>query len=77
VGLLAYHAASNEITGKATYYHGLGRGSTAEPVTRAESPKKFGVTINLLWGWSVLALTASVATLLISSKLDDTLAEPF
>jgi hypothetical protein len=38
-GLAAYFAATNEITGKAIYHHGYGRGTSwSEPVTREGSP---------------------------------------
>ena len=77
VGLLAEQAASNEITGTAICHHGMGRGSTAERVTLSESPAKFRLATNLLWGWSAFSLMVSIGSFLFYRKLDDTLAEPF
>ena len=70
-GVLAYNAASNEITGQATYHHGLGRGSRSEPVTREASPAKFREATNLLWGWSILSLLAGAVAFTLSRKFDD------
>jgi hypothetical protein len=73
---LAYHAVSNEVTGTAIYHHGLGRGSTAERVTRDASPAKFRVATNLLWGWGFFFSMVSVGSFLFYRKLDDTLDGP-
>ena len=72
-GGLAFQAASNEITGKATYYHpGVGRNFVrSESVTKETSPAKFRDASNLLWGGSILGLLAGVAFLRLSRKLDD------
>jgi len=66
--VLGYHAAANEMSGTANYYHGMGRGSRAEPVTRAGSPVKFRQATNLLWGFSILCAAASAGAFLFYRK---------
>jgi hypothetical protein len=67
-GAFAYHAASNEITGQATYQPGI-RGKLVT-VTRQDAPAKFRQVTNLSWGLSVLCLAASAAGFVASRKLD-------
>ena len=61
-GMLAYHAARNEITGTATYHASFGKHSTAEAVTRDSSPAKFRVATNLLWGAGIVCLGVAAVT---------------
>src|SRR5205809_5843383 len=75
-GILAYHAASNEVTGTATYRtysRGVYRGSggRSEKVTREDSPSKFREATNLLWGLRGFCLIVSVASLWFYRKLDE------
>jgi hypothetical protein len=66
--VLGYHAAANELSGTATYLHGIGRGSRSEPVTRAASPSKFREATNLLWGFTLLCAFASAGTFVFYRK---------
>lgn len=65
-GAFAYHAASNELTGKATYQPGI-RGSAT--VTREGSPSKFREVTNLRWGESGFCLVVSVVGFIFYRKL--------
>jgi hypothetical protein len=68
-GVFAYHAASNEFTGKATYQPGI-RGSSVA-VTREDSPSKFREVTNFRWGVSGFCLAVSVVSFIFYRKLDD------
>jgi hypothetical protein len=57
---LSYQAALNEVTGRAIYHHGFGRGSRSEPVTREDSPAKFREATNLIWGFSIASALVGV-----------------
>ncbi len=68
-GVFAYLAASNEVTGTATYQPGIrGRRVT---VTRQASPAKFREVTNLRWGISGFCLLGSVAGFILCRKLGD------
>ncbi|MDB6111421.1 MAG: hypothetical protein JWR69_3171, partial [Pedosphaera sp.] len=69
-GVVAYHATSNEFTGKAVYHEWVGLGSTSEPVTRESSPVKFRQATNLLWGVSGLCLMIAAAGFLFYRAFD-------
>jgi len=66
--LLAYHAASNEITGTATYHEFFHRRDKSEAVTRDGSPAKFRQATDLLWGASGLFLAGSLINFSIYRK---------
>ena len=70
-GVLGYQAASNEVSGTATYHHGFGRGSRSEEVTREASPVKFREATNFLWAGSILCALGGAIGLGLSRKLDD------
>jgi hypothetical protein len=68
-GILAYWAASNELSGSATYHPGIrGRSVT---VTRQDSPSKFREVTNITWGESGFCLVISVVGFTFYRKLDD------
>jgi len=67
-GIFAYCAASNEITGTASYQPGIrGRAVT---VTRQQAPVKFREVTNLRWGLTGLFLLAGVAGFILCQKLE-------
>jgi hypothetical protein len=71
-GFFAYNAASNEITGTATYHlHVLAKGDKAEAVTRDTSPVKFRKATNFLWGGSGVCLGIAVIGLALNRKLEE------
>ena len=70
-GVLGYRAASNEVSGTATYHHGLGRGSWSEQVTRGASPAKFREATNFLWAGSIFCVLGGALAFGFSRKLDD------
>jgi hypothetical protein len=72
-GVFAYHAASNEITGKATYQPRI-RGSFVT-VTRHDSPSRFREITNIRWATSALCLGVSVISFIFYRKLDDCSAD--
>lgn len=79
-GILAYNAASNEVTGEATYGYGFGRGGAwrrNEKVTREDSPAKFREATNLWWGLSGFCLIVSVASFWFYRKIDEDLDDSF
>ncbi len=69
-GVLAYHAASNEFTGKAVYYS-MGRGTRGEPVTRESSPDKFRRATNVLWAMSGFGFMAAAACFTFHRKVNE------
>ena len=71
-GLLAYQAASNEITGQAIYHKRTGyRSSKAVLVTRQNDPDKFHKVTNFRWGISILCLSVAAVSFTLFRKLDD------
>jgi len=71
-GVLIYFAASNEITGTATYHRGfLAKGDKGEAVTREASPAKFRAATNWLWGGSALCFGVAVGGFALYRKLDE------
>ena len=70
-GMVAYHAARNEITGKAIYHRPRSKGSNPEPVTREDSPAKFRQATNSLWLISGFPLVVAAIGLIFFRKLDD------
>ncbi len=70
-GVLAFKAASNEITGKATYCDIFTRHSHAEPVTRQDSPTKFRRATNVLWVGAILCVLGGVWAFSVARRLDD------
>jgi hypothetical protein len=68
-GVFAYLAASNEVTGTATYQSGI-RGSLVT-VTRQASPAKFREVTNLRWGISGFCLLASVVGFVLCRKFEE------
>ena len=67
--VLAYHAASNEITGQAVYYRGWRSGQ--EPVTREECPAKFREATNLKWALSIFCAGIGTITFMFRRRLED------
>jgi hypothetical protein len=70
-GAFAWHAASNEWTGKAFYHHGVGKSSWVEFVTRRGAPEKFREATNFLWGASLFCAMAGFGCFWCSRKADD------
>ena len=70
-GIFAYQATTNEITGQAVYWHGLGIGSRKEPVTREMSPAKFREATNLKWALSIVCVSVGVGAFLFYRKSGD------
>jgi hypothetical protein len=70
-GVLAYQATTNEITGQAMYWHGLGISSSREPVTREGSPAKFRVATNLKWALSIVCASVGVGAFVFYRKSED------
>ena len=67
-GVFAYFAASNELTGTATYQPGI-RGRLVS-VTRQEAPAKFREVTNFRWGVSGFFLLAGVVGFVLCRKLE-------
>ena len=71
-GVVAYQAASNEITGQAIYSKLTGpRTSVPVLVTRQSDPSKFREVTNFRWGMSLLCLGVAVVAFRLYRKLDD------
>lgn len=66
----AYNAASNEITGTATY-RSVAKAEKSELVTRASSPAKFRSATNLLWGASLFCLMVGAGTWKLHQWMED------
>ena len=70
--VLVYQAASNEMTGRATYYHWQARHNWAEPVTRQDSPSKFREAANLKWGLGIFCALVSAGGFIFYRKSNAT-----
>jgi len=69
--LVAYKAASSEVTGKATYHNGHGRWFLGtEEVTREGSPTKFRQAINETWAASLFLALISAICFMFYRKLE-------
>jgi len=67
-GYLAWQATSYEITGKAVYWHLVGRVMRGEPVTREDSPAKFRIATNTKWALSIVCSGVSIYMFMIYRK---------
>jgi hypothetical protein len=70
---IAYVAASNEITGTATYQPGT-RGPS-KIVTRQDSPAKFREVANFRWAMSGVSLVVGVAGIVFCGRFGDYLED--
>jgi hypothetical protein len=69
--VLVFHAASNEITGRATYHQRpFSRGDRTEAVTRETAPAKFRSATNLIWGLGVGGALVSIAAFVYYRKAE-------
>ena len=68
-GLLGYQGATSELTGKAVYHPGFGRGQGAEPVLRQDSPAKFREATNFKWAFSAVFGLASLGAFVCYRKV--------
>jgi hypothetical protein len=67
-----YLAASNEITGAATYHRDfMAKGDKGELVSRESAPAKFRAATNAWWGGGALCLGVTVISFTIYRKLDE------
>ena len=69
-GTFAYHGAACELTGRANYHHGFGKGSWIEPVTCQATPVKFREATNMSWEAGLFFALASAGSFWFSRKID-------
>ena len=72
--IAAYNAASNELTGSATYREPSGaRGSRSRIVMRNEAPTEFRHATNNLWALSICCFAFGTIGFLMYRRIDDIL----
>lgn len=71
-GIFVYHAASNELSGTATYHRNFfQKGDRGEKVTRDTSPVKFRTATSTLWGGAAACLCITCVSFLSYRSLRD------
>jgi hypothetical protein len=71
-GTFIYLAASNEISGTATYHSSfLAKDDKGEVVTRVSAPEKFRAATNVWWGGGALCFGVSVIGFTIYRKIGE------